>query len=70
MGQGDSPPIAGRSPSYMVRQIWDIQQGTRNDEPAQLVRLAIAKLTPEDLVAIVAYVASRVPGKSVLTSTD
>jgi cytochrome c553 len=72
MGQGDSPPIAGRSPSYMARQIWDIQQGTRNGEPAQLMRLAIKDLTPEDLVAIVAYVASRAPkpGKSVLASTD
>jgi cytochrome c553 len=70
MGVGDSPPIAGRSPSYMVRQIWDIQQGTRSGEPAQLMKLAIAKLTPEDMVAIAAYVASRVPGKSVLSSTD
>src|SRR5205814_684362 len=52
MGQGDSPPIAGRSPSYMVRQIWDIQQGTRNSEPAQLMRLAIKDLTPDDLVGI------------------
>jgi cytochrome c553 len=69
MGVGDSPPIAGRSPSYMVRQIWDIQQGTRNSDPAKLMRLAIQNLSPEDMVAIVAYVASRVPGKPVL-STD
>ena len=55
------PPIAGRSPSYMVRQMWDIQQGTRNSEPAQLMRLAIAKLTKEDMVAIAAYVSSRIP---------
>ena len=61
MGAGDSPPIAGRSPSYMVRQMWDIQQGTRNGEPAQLMKLAIANLTPDDLLAIAAYVASRVP---------
>ena len=27
MGVADVPPIAGRSPSYIVRQIWDIQQG-------------------------------------------
>src|SRR5436190_19880165 len=64
MGQGDSPPIAGRSPSYLVRQIWDIQQGTRNSEPAQLMKLAIAILTSEDLVAIAAYVSSRVPRKT------
>ena len=64
MGAGDSPPIAGRSPSYMVRQIWDIQQGVRNSEPAQLMKLAVANLTPDDLIAIAAYVASRVPPAS------
>jgi len=61
MGVGDSPPIAGRSPSYMVRQIWDIQQGTRNSEEAQLMKLAIANLTPDDMIGIAAYVASRKP---------
>ena len=61
MGVGDSPPIAGRSPSYMVRQMWDIQQGTRNSEQAQLMKLAIANLTPQDMTAIAAYVASRKP---------
>ena len=64
MGQGDSPPIAGRSPSYLVRQIWDIQQGARNSEPAQLMKLAIANLTSEDMVGIAAYVSSRVPRKT------
>jgi cytochrome c553 len=61
MGVGDSPPIAGRSPSYMVRQIWDIQQGTRNSEEAQLMKLGIANLTPDDMIAVAAYVASRKP---------
>jgi cytochrome c553 len=62
MGVADIPPIAGRSPSYMVRQMWDIQQGTRNSEAAQLMRLVMTNLTPEDMVAIAAYVASRPPG--------
>src|SRR5262249_18861043 len=35
MGVADIPPIAGRSPSYIVRQLWDMQQGTRNSEAAQ-----------------------------------
>jgi cytochrome c553 len=61
MGVADIPPIAGRSPSYMVRQLWDMQQGTRNSEGAQLMRLVLANLTPEDMVDIVAYVASRKP---------
>jgi len=61
MGVADIPPIAGRSPSYMVRQMWDMRQGTRNSEAAQLMRLVLANLTPEDLIAIAAYVSSRPP---------
>jgi len=33
-GVADVPPIAGRSPSYIVRQMWDMQQGTRNGSQA------------------------------------
>jgi cytochrome c553 len=61
MGVADIPPIAGRSPSYMVRQMWDIQQGTRNSEAAQLMKLVLTNLTKEDFVAIAAYVASQKP---------
>jgi cytochrome c553 len=61
MGVADVPPIAGRSPSYIVRQMWDMQQGTRNGASAQLMKIAIAKLTPEDLVAVASYVSSRLP---------
>ena len=61
MGVADVPPIAGRSPSYLVRQIWDIQQGTRNGAAVQLMKMAIAKLNEEDLVNIAAYVSSRPP---------
>src|SRR5207248_9433312 len=60
MGVGEIPPIAGRSPSYIVRQMWDMQQGTRNSEAAQLMRLVLTNLTQEDMVAIAAYVSSRV----------
>jgi cytochrome c553 len=55
----DVPPIAGRSPSYLVRQMWDIKQGARNGSQAQLMKLIVANLTPDDLLAIAAYVASR-----------
>jgi cytochrome c553 len=64
MGAADIPPIAGRSPSYMVRQMWDMQQGTRNSEPAKLMKLVLDNLTQEDMVAIAAYVSSRVPPRS------
>jgi cytochrome c553 len=59
MGVADVPPIAGRSPSYIVRQMWDVQQGTRNGAAVQLMKIAIARLTTEDLVSVAAYVSSR-----------
>ncbi len=59
MGVADVPPIAGRSPSYIVRQMWDIQQGTRNGTAVQLMKIAASRLTPEDLVSVAAYVSSR-----------
>jgi cytochrome c553 len=61
MGVADVPPIAGHSPSYIVRQIWDMQQGTRNGAAAQLMKMAVANLTEDDLLAVAAYVASRQP---------
>ena len=70
MGVADVPPIAGRSPSYIVRQIWDIQQGTRNGAAVQLMKQAIAKLEPDDLVSIAAYVSSRVPPRAGTRSSN
>jgi len=63
MGVADIPPIAGRSPSYMVRQMWDIQQGTRPTAPPQLMKLIVANLSSDDMVAIAAYVSSLKPAK-------
>lgn len=57
-GLAEVPGIAGRSPSYLARQLYDIQQGTRKSPLAQLMKPVVANLTNDDLVAIVAYVAS------------
>jgi cytochrome c553 len=70
MGVADVPPIAGRSPSYIVRQIWDIQQATRNAPAVQLMKLAIANLNGDDLVSIAAYVSSRVPPRTSSRSSN
>ena len=59
MGLADIPRIAGRSPSYLVRQLWDIRQGTRTGIAAQAMKPVLANLTGDDLVAIAAYVSSR-----------
>jgi cytochrome c553 len=61
MGLANVPGIAGRSPSYMMRQLWDMKQGTRNGVAAALMKPTIANLTVEDMTAIVAYLASITP---------
>ena len=61
-GIGPVPPIAGRSPSYVARQLFDMQTGARHGLWADLMKQAVATLTGDDLVNISAYVASRVPG--------
>ena len=60
-GVGNVPPIAGRSASYIGRQLYDFQQGSRNGEMAKLMKPAVEKLTDDDLIAISAYVASLAP---------
>ena len=60
-GLGPVPGIAGRSPSYLARQMFDMQVGARHGEWAELMKPIVAKLTEEDLVNIVAYVSSRMP---------
>ena len=59
LGMGPVPGIAGRSPSYLARQLYDMQAGARNGEWTQLMKPVVAKLTSEDLVNVVAYVSSR-----------
>jgi cytochrome c553 len=58
-GLGPVSGIAGRSASYLVRQLYDMQQGTRNGVWTPLMKPVVSKLTNEDMVAIVAYVSSR-----------
>jgi cytochrome c553 len=58
-GLGPVPGIAGRSPSYIVRQLYDIQQGTRKGTWSPLMKQVVDKLTQDDMIAVAAYVASR-----------
>jgi cytochrome c553 len=57
-GVGPIPGIAGRSPSYMARQLYDMQRGARRGPMAALMRPAVARLSAEDIIAITAYAAS------------
>jgi len=60
-GLGPVPGIAGRSPSYLVRQMYDMQVGARHGEWADLMKPVVAKLGDDDLVNIAAYVSSLLP---------
>src|SRR5262249_24613752 len=60
-GLGPVPGLAGRSPSYIVRQLYDFQQGVRNGRWGELMKPVVARLSEEDMVAIAAYTASRRP---------
>ena len=61
MGLANIPGIAGRSPSYMMRQLYDMKRGTRNGPSVELMKPVIANLTVDDMTAIVAYLASITP---------
>lgn len=61
MGIGTIPGIANRSPSYLGRQLYDFQTGARRGSLAPMMLPVVEKLTNEDMVNILAYVASRKP---------
>ncbi len=60
-GLGPVPGIAGRSPSYIVRQVYDMQHGVRTGVWSELMKRAVASLSPDDMINLAAYVASRAP---------
>jgi cytochrome c553 len=60
-GLADLPSIAGRSPSYVVRQLYDMQQGTRAGAMSALMKPVVEKLTGDDMNAIAAYLATQQP---------
>jgi cytochrome c553 len=60
-GVGAIPAIAGRSPSYAVRQFTDFKSGARAGSASELMKPVVEKMTPEDMIALAAYAASLPP---------
>jgi cytochrome c553 len=60
-GVDSIPRLAGRSPSYIVRQLYDFQQHTRQGSAGVLMAPVVEKLTPDDMIALAAYIASLSP---------
>lgn len=60
-GDAAIPPIAGRSPTYLLRQMLAFRNGMRINEASPQMNEVVAKLTLEEMIDIVAYVASLPP---------
>ncbi len=60
-GIGDVPRLSGRAAYYLIRQLNDIKTGARKGNAVALMKPVVEKLTDEDMVDLVAYMASREP---------
>ena len=52
------PMLAGRSPSYLVRQLYDVQHGFRKGEWTVQMKPVVARLSADDMMDIAAYLSS------------
>jgi cytochrome c553 len=60
-GIGPVPALAGRSPSYTMRQLFDFKSGARNGPWGALMKPVVANLSVQELTAVSAYAASIQP---------
>lgn len=58
-GLGEIPPIIGRSPIYIFRQLNDIKIGTRDGSMVPLMKGVVAQLDEGDMLALAAYLGSK-----------
>lgn len=58
---GGVPGLAGRSPSYLFRQLFDMKNDKRHGKGVEPMRPVVEKLESADMLAIVAYLASLKP---------
>lgn len=60
-GVGAAPGTAGRSPSYLVRQLYDFRAGARAGPGSVLMKPVVEKLALDDMNSLAAYLASLSP---------
>ncbi len=60
-GTDKIPPIAGRSPTYLLRQLLAFRNGTRANEAAQQMIPVTEKLTLNEMIDLAAYLGSLYP---------
>jgi cytochrome c553 len=60
--KGDiGPPLAGRSPTGIFRQLYSFKVGGRRSPQAAPMRAVVARLEPPDMIALAAYAGSLKP---------
>jgi cytochrome c553 len=57
-GIGPVPALAGRSPSYATRQLFDMKTGARRGPWAELMRPVVSAMSVEDMAAVAAFAAA------------
>jgi cytochrome c553 len=68
-GIGPVPALAGRSPSYMMRQLFDMKTGARRGPWSELMTPVVARMSLQDMTAVVAFAASvQSPTAAITTS--
>jgi cytochrome c553 len=60
-GTDKIPPIAGRSPTYLLRQMLAFRNGTRANEASVQMNPVVEKLTLNEMIDVVAYLGSLSP---------
>lgn len=60
-GVGIIPPLAGRSPTYLVRELILFRTGQRRNPQAASMRAEASELGIDDMIDVAAYAASRKP---------
>jgi len=55
------PGLTGRSPTYIVRQLYDFHSGARSGAGAELMKPIATQMTLHDMIAVAAYLASLAP---------
>jgi cytochrome c553 len=58
-GMATLPPLAGRSPTYLLRQLVAYRTGDRAGADAAPMQAVVAKLGIDDMIAVAAYAASQ-----------
>ncbi len=55
------PALSGRSPTYIVRQLYDIQSGARSGPTTEQMKPIAGQLTLQEMIDIAAYIGSKTP---------